>query len=277
MSASTAQRARAWAWWLAPAIALAALIAWEIDWGRNVLPVPAAPPAVDPKPVESSVLPEYRIEGGLVAHSETLNRTLFNPTRRPAPALAGDGSGSQRFQRGQFLLVGTAVAGEHNIAFLREVNGGKPHAVRQGDEINGMRVALVTADRIRLTLGDDAEDLMLKVAHGPKTTLGNAPAPAAAINPVPAVPRQTAAAPGAAQPAAPTPPDAALSRAAQRRANRRGVEAGQDGAAAGSDATPGTFGPPPPAAAAAVGPPANAPAPGTWAGTYQNMQQQAPH
>jgi len=190
-------RARAWAWWLVPTVVLALLVGWEIDWGRQVVRMPAAPAPVEPKPVAPALLPDYAIEGGLAANSETVNRTLFNATRRPAPVLAGDG-GPHAIKPGQFLLVGTAVSGDQNVAFLKEVAGGKSHAVRQGEKINGMLVASVSAERVKLTLGDDSEELVLKVAHGPKTTLAAPPPPPVAASGVPAATPAAAAAAAAA-------------------------------------------------------------------------------
>ena len=78
-------RVRASLWWLLPLLALVLLIGGEIDWGRapRIAPPPAEP--IAPKPVVTGLLPEYAIAGGLGAHAETVNRTLFNPTRRPAP------------------------------------------------------------------------------------------------------------------------------------------------------------------------------------------------
>lgn len=256
-----AHRARAWAWWLIPAIALGALIAWETDWGRHVLWVPAAPAPVTPKPVQSSVLPEYQLEGGIAARSETVSRTLFNATRRPAPVLAAEGGGPRRIQPGQFQLVGTTVTGDRNVAFLKEVNGGKARTVRQGDEINGMQVALVAPDRVRLTAGDDSEELVLKVARGPKTTLAAAPPLPAAVNTGQAAPAAAAAAQAAQQRAQAPGASGAPSPAAVRRANRRA--AADTGAAQGSAAT-----------GSSAQPAANPQAPSNWDSVYQNMQQQ---
>jgi hypothetical protein len=162
--------------WLVPVAALALLVGWETDWGRQIVRVPSAPRPVEPKPIVASALPDYQIEGGLAAHSETVQRTLFNATRRPAPALAAD-DGPRQIVHGAFQLMGTTVTGDHNVAFLKEVGNGKTRVVRQGDEINGMKVALVTPDRVKFTAGDDSEDLILKVAPGPKTTLVAAPPP----------------------------------------------------------------------------------------------------
>jgi hypothetical protein len=169
-------RARGWALWVVPAVALAALVGWETDWGRQIVRVPSDPPTVEPKPVTAAALPEYRIEGGLPAHAEMVARTLFNATRRPAPALASDG-GPHRLNPGRFQLMGTTVTAERNVAFLKEVAGGKSRVVRQGEEIDGVRVASVQPDRVKLTLGDESEELILQVAHGPKTTLVAAPPP----------------------------------------------------------------------------------------------------
>ncbi len=222
-------RARGWALWVVPAVALAALVGWEIDWGRQLVRMPSAPPPVESKPVTAAALPEYRIEGGLPAHAEMVARTLFNATRRPAPVLASDGP--HRLNPGRFQLVGTTVTAERNVAFLKEVAGGKSRVVRQGDEIDGVYVASVTPDRVKLTLGDESEELILKVAQGPKTTLAAAPPPPGA----PAVAAPAAAA-GAARGAqaraqAAAAPNAAEVRPQDARQARRAARAAQEAAA----------------------------------------------
>lgn len=171
-----AGRVRAWMAWLLPLAALALLLGWEIDWGRQIVRVPSAPARVEPKPAAAALLPDYEIEGGLPAHAETVQRTLFNATRRPAPPLAAD-SGPQQVARGAFQLVGTTVTDGGKIAFLKELGNGKTRVVRQGEELNGMKVASVTADRVRFIAGGESEELILKVAPGPKTTLVAAPPP----------------------------------------------------------------------------------------------------
>ncbi len=145
-------RVRASLWWLLPLLALVLLIGGEIDWGRapRIAPPPAEP--IAPKPVVTGLLPEYAIAGGLGAHAETVNRTLFNPTRRPAPVAIAEAA-KPRIQRGQFALTGTTVAGDRSLAFLKEQSGGKARTVRQGDTINGMLVAEVKPDRVKFTLG----------------------------------------------------------------------------------------------------------------------------
>jgi hypothetical protein len=227
--------AAVWALWLAPAVALALMVGWETDWGRQLVLVPPAAPPIEPKHVAAAVLPEYQIEGGLPGHAETVGRTLFNVTRRPAPVLAAD-SGPRQIVRGRYQLMGTTVTGDRNIAFLKEASG-KTHVVSQGEELNGMKVALVGPDRVTFTAGDDSEELILKVAPGPKTTLVAAPPPP---GPAPAQGRATAAAaapPQAAQPTAnvaaqPQPPQNAK---AARRAARAGAGAQGNQATEGAD------------------------------------------
>ena len=222
-------RARGWALWLVPVVALAALVGWETDWGRQLVRMPSAPPPVESKPVTAAALPEYRIEGGLPAHAEMVARTLFNATRRPAPVLASDGP--HRLNPGRFQLVGTTVTAERNVAFLKEVAGGKSRVVRQGDEIDGVYVASVTPDRVKLTLGDESEELILKVAQGPKTTLAAAPPPPGA--PAVAAPAVAAGAARAteARAQAAAAPNAAEVRPQDARQARRAARAAQEAAA----------------------------------------------
>jgi hypothetical protein len=223
-------RARGWALWVVPAVALAALVGWEIDWGRQLVRMPSAPPPVEPKPVTAAALPEYRIEGGLPAHAEMVARTLFNATRRPAPVLAGDG-GPHRLNPGRFQLVGTTVTAERNVAFLKEVAGGKSRVVRQGDEIDGVYVASVQPDRVKLTLGDESEELILKVAQGPKTTLAAAPPPPGAPAPAVVAPAAAAARATQARAQAAAAPNAAEVPPQEARQARRAARAAQEAGA----------------------------------------------
>ena len=146
------------------------------------------------------------------------------------------------------------------------MNGGKSRSVHKGDKLNdGMVVAEVQPDRVRLKQGDDVEELSLKIATGPKTTVQAAPvaqvpggaqpgvpAPGAIVNPAAAAAGGSAGAGRAAtrpaipppdtQPAATPPPrtggNVSVSEllAERRRAARAAAEAA---AAGGSATTPG--------------------------------------
>ena len=262
-------RWRGWLWWLIPVAALAVILGIETDFGQALHRLPGAPPSVESTPVTTALLPEYRVEGGLTAHSETVSRTLFNATRRPAPALPAEG-GRGQMQRGQYVLTGTAVAGERHIAFLREVAGGKSRVVRQGEQINGVLVADVKADRVKLTLGGESEELVLKVAVGPKTT--TAPPPPAAQAPTMG---GVAALPGAAAPAnAPAVEATPLSAVERRRA--AAAAAASNPAAAPTPAAGGATAPAPAATPApAAGQGAAASPDPAWNDVYEAMRQRA--
>jgi hypothetical protein len=143
-------------------------------------------------------------------------------------------------KRGQFLLQGTALVDSVHIAFLKEVGSGTVHRVAKGEEIMGMKLTEVFAEKVVLKVGEDAESLPLIVAKtagapaaagergpfsGPETPAkapesANAPAtsakPAAAA--APAEPAEAAPASARRTPAPrvrPTPEEIAA-----RRANR---------------------------------------------------------
>jgi hypothetical protein len=187
---------------------------------------------------------------------------LFNPTRRPAPTVVAD-AGRSQLQRGQFVLTGTSLAGERSIAFLKEVAGGKSRTVRQGEQINGLLVAEVKSDRVRLTLGGDSEELVLKIAAGSKTTVGPIPVPPPPFGPPPPGPQLGV--PSAVQ------PDAAQVMEQRRRA-ARGASAAEV-APAGTPAPGRTTlpGATPPAAGQGT---AASPDP-AWNEVYERMRQRA--
>jgi hypothetical protein len=227
-------------WWL-PAIAvLAAMIGWETDWGRAIAVLPHRAEAIDPKPIVATVLPEFSIPGGVEARNETVARTLFNPTRRPAPTMAQE-TASSRLKTGQFALTGTMLVDGKNVALLREIAGNKARRVQAGETINGMRVAEVKADRVKLTVGDESEELILKVATNPRPTpqpvaVAAQPVQAVAATPVAATP--VAAVPGTSAAAAAQAPagtqGAAQSLAERRRAARAAAAAAPPAPAAGA-------------------------------------------
>src|SRR4030095_1855305 len=126
------------------------------EWGRALTRAPALDANVVARPLNVALLPEYKVDGGVEGNRETVERTLFNPTRRPAPPTVSAAAKSS-MQRGQFVLTGTTVVDKTATAFLREVNGGRARRVGKGQIVNGMLVAEVRADRVKLTLNDDTE------------------------------------------------------------------------------------------------------------------------
>jgi hypothetical protein len=271
--------------WLAALGAVAALIGWETDWGRGLTRAPVVPDVAAPAPVTLALLPDYRVEDDAASRQQTVERPVFVPTRRPAPPAvpAGQEAAKPRMQKGQFVLTGTAVVEQKSIAFLRESAGGKSRSVRVGETINGLLVAEVRPDRVRLTMGDDSEELVLKVAAGPRTTTQPAPPTAPGAPQAPGAPTagraggpaaglkatddaaSTAAAPGQAA-VAPAAAGSAETSLLERRRAARAAQAAAEAAAQAGQA--GASSAPVPATPAA--PPAGDAA---WSDVYRRMQQ----
>ena len=201
------------------------------------------------------------------------------PTRRPAPAPVQEVP-KPKMARGQFTLTGTAVVEQKQIAFLREVAGGKARTVRAGETINGVTVAEVRADRVKLTLGDESEELLLKVAAGPRMTI-QPPQPGVPAPGQPPQPGQPVrpGAPAAPVAGAPAPMDSDASILERRRA-ARALQAQQEAAAraAAAETAPqqpqGALAVPQPAVT--PGQPAaarNQPADPRWQDVYRQMLQ----
>src|SRR5688572_13326680 len=285
MQAIDSSLRRGFAWVLAFAV-LAAVAAVGGGWGTQSMAAseagvvqPAAQPVTQPvtQPIAPTLLPDYQIEGGVGARRETIERPAFVPTRRPAPTPVADVP-KPRMPKGQFTLTGTAIVDQKHIAFLRETAGGKSRSVRAGETINGVVVAEVKADRVKLALGDESEELVLKVATGPRQTIqppqpgqpGAAPVPGAPV-PRPPIPGQ----PIAADTGAPMDSDATILE--RRRAARAALQAQQEAARAGGQPVPQTAPAPgalaipqPAAAQPAAAPPKPDPA---WNEVYRRMQQ----
>ena len=174
---------RGWLIWLVPLAMLVLLILWQTDWGRAFLREPPSEAGIVARPLSVSLLPEYQPAAAPETARDAVERSLFNPTRRPAPAAIAEGA-KPRLQRGQFALSGTLMVDGKATAFLRETSGGKSRKVGQGETINGMVVTEIKPDRIRLTLGDESEELTLKLAVGPRTTIQPVVAAAPAGGPV---------------------------------------------------------------------------------------------
>jgi len=250
-------------------VALFAIIGWETGWGTSVLPEPevAAPPT--PQPIPLSLLPDYTIEGGVASRRDTVDRPAFVPTRRPAPdAVAVQEAPKPRMPRNQFTLTGTAVVDQKQIAFLRETAGGKARTVRAGETINGVVVADVKPDRVKLVMGDESEELMLKVAAGPRQTI-QPPVPGAPGQPAPGPRPPAGNQPIAADTGLPADADATILE--RRRAARAALQAQQEAAARAA----GQAAPVAPATPGALASPQPSHPPGDpgWNEVYRRMQQ----
>jgi hypothetical protein len=177
--------------------------------------------------VSVALAPEYQLPGGIDAYSETINRPLLTPNRRPSPPPPPPEPPKPTFQKGQFVLMGTTITRDKSYALLREVSSGKQIRVAQGGTVNGITVAKIDPNRVTLRQYDDTEDLPLKLALSPRTTVnppaaarpnlpmlpmggpGAAPAPTAQVSPTTPPPNPAPAPPIGSPPAgnaAATPP-----------------------------------------------------------------------
>jgi hypothetical protein len=253
---------RATLWWLAPLVALLLVIGLETDWGAGLRkPLPADVP-LPPKALATELLPNYAIEGGLAANAETVDRTLFNPTRRPAPVALAEAA-KPRMQK-VYRVTGTTIAGERSLAFLKEVKGGKAtteagrhrrrHARRRGDAgASGLRWAS------RRSCACASPRIRRRRSPAPAPAAGGARAPAA----------QPPAQPGAQpQPArAPTATTQGATAAQSLAERRRAARAAEAARAAGRPLPArGRRGANPPAAAE-----------GTWDSMDQRYRRRAAH
>ncbi len=260
-------RLRTLAIWLLPLALLMGVIGWETNWGRASPSLPIVDGAPTPQPATVALLPDYRADSAAANTREMVSRPLFNPTRRPAPVAVVE-TAKPKMQRGQFALAGTTVVEGKATAFLRETNGGKPRRVVQGETINGLLVADVKADRVRLTMGEEAEELLLKVATNSRPT------------PQPQQPQQQQVAAGGVVPGAPvlqsvSPAAPEVSRVlAERRRAAREAQANERAAAPdGRNRVPLVAPNAPAAAAPGANAPGAAPPDPRWQQIYQQYQQ----
>ena len=81
---------RFWALWVAPFALLVLALGLQTDWGREWTRVPPAVATAVPPPVTVTVLPPYVPDATVESSRDTIDRTLFNPTRRPAPVAVAE-------------------------------------------------------------------------------------------------------------------------------------------------------------------------------------------
>ena len=183
------------------AVALAAVIALEVQFGPSVASVAKAGTSRRAPPPDAKLLPPLTVAAAEQAYPETTARPLFTPTRRPAPDAPV--TPQSTFVKGQFVLQGVIAVGTNKVAMLREKANGKIHRVEVGREVNGIKVTSIEPETVTLAQGGEEEKLGLSVQKA-----GAAPGQPVAPPP-PAVPMQGPfAAPHAPAPGAPPAPAA---------------------------------------------------------------------
>jgi hypothetical protein len=156
------------------------VIGWETDWGRRFGGSENRLQSTKRAALDTKVLPPFALaplSPAGTGYRETIERPLFIPTRRPAPA----GSGTQMaMKKGQFRLAGTTVSENISVAYLFETANNKTHRINKGAEIYGMTVDAVSANRVVLKQGDETEELLLRTSTSPRPP---PPPPVAAATP----------------------------------------------------------------------------------------------
>jgi hypothetical protein len=228
--------------WAIPFAVVVVALGYETHWGQGIAHEQPLPKASAPARVPVALLPEYAINGGVDARRETVERSLYNPPRRPAPPAAPAAAAKGAAQHGQYALTGTTMMGKEATAFLREIKSGKSHTVRQGETLNGVTVAEIASDHVTLKQDGDVEELSLKIASGPRSTVQ-----IAAPTPPGGTGQNSGNAPNATRPVAP-PPNATNPAAAAHNPNgsisvsellaqrRRAARAAAEAAATGQPA-----------------------------------------
>lgn len=192
-------------WWIPFAVALAAVIARETNWGEGLYNPPVIAPVPDAKPFAPTLLPEYKPTAAPEAYAEVIDRPLFSPTRRQAPPPPPPEPPKQVMQTGQYQLTGTIQVGDKVYAFLRETRNGKGIRAAQGDILSGgIKLAKVEAESVLFTQYEDQEEVKLLVSKSNRMTPAAAQPPGAPSsqpitlrpNAVPSPPPGTAQLPG---------------------------------------------------------------------------------
>jgi general secretion pathway protein N len=137
---------------------LAALIAIELAMGGSAAAILGAPPK-RATAADAKLLPPLVAAAPEQAYPEMVTRPLFTPTRRPAPEAPPQAA----VVRGQFILLGTTVAGQTRIALLREKSSGRIHRVESGASVNGIRISQINPESVTLAHGSEDEVLSLQV------------------------------------------------------------------------------------------------------------------
>lgn len=174
--------------WFALCVALLLAILLELGISRSTK-IPSAR-GVTPMKVTPIVLLSELGLPPLETYKETTARPLFTPTRQPAPPalpVTAMAAPKPAMKRGQFMLVGVTITKDKNIALLREVAGGKTVRAERGQVINGLTVEKVEPEKVTLRFEGETEEVVLKIATGPR--LPPTPQPQTFL-PNPAVPNQ---------------------------------------------------------------------------------------
>ncbi len=117
-----------------------------------VLPEPQAP-APSPPPFAMAPLEDF---------SETVERPLFLPSRRPLVAEGTPQQTGRGVERDLFTLMGVIIAPDERMAIVERRKTGEVLRLVEGQQVDGWLVDAILPDRMRLTYGEETEEVVLE-------------------------------------------------------------------------------------------------------------------
>lgn len=118
-------------------------------------PVPPEPQAPAPSTAPFSLA---RLEN----FSETMERPLFLPSRRPLVAEDGPQQVGQGVERNLFTLMGVVIAPDERMAIVQRLRTGEVLRLVEGQQVDGWLVDAILPDRMRLTYGEVTDEVILE-------------------------------------------------------------------------------------------------------------------
>ena len=157
---------------------------------------------------DTKLLPPIAAVSPEQVYPETAERPLFTPTRRRSPEAPA--AAQNTFAPGQFSLQGVIIVGDQRVAMLREKSTGRIFRVQRGGEVNGIKVAGIEPEQVRLELGAQVENVPLTVqkAAGGAAPPASGPFPTTAVAPAPQAPPMPQPGSGFPAPGGANPPQA---------------------------------------------------------------------
>jgi hypothetical protein len=159
------------------AISLVGTIVLELDSSDDPAPVAEQSPVSEPAPQPPAVLAFHGHDTNPQRVERTLARPLFSETRRPPADIPALTAGSPKLPR----LTGVVVSPVGGFAIFAGNEGGKPHVVREGDQVGAAVVEVVAAGRVTLRGPDGI--VVLHPSFGEDTVQVSRLSPAAPARP----------------------------------------------------------------------------------------------
>ena len=152
----------------------ASLLAAQMLLPSSGLPVGAPVTGAAATPVATNLRPGFSMRP-LDAFSEVIERPLFRPDRRPAPAVTETATASAN-SRQDYALLGVVIDDNIRMALLRPKGAKQMLRILEGQKVDGWTIETVRADRVVLRRGGVTEEVRLRDLPSNKRRKPPAPA-----------------------------------------------------------------------------------------------------